>query len=108
MRSGRWGYCSNDRCAIHGVDRAQRGLIESLPRPHTRSLPRRPATSDDYPDHSLPQVSTSEHTHDHSHARAHYCLGWNRRRLPSSRLDDVTMTRLDRVPSTMPPGSPPC
>ena len=38
-RSGCWGNWSNDRCAVHGVDRAQVGLIESLPRPHTRSLP---------------------------------------------------------------------
>ena len=29
---------------------------------------RRPEVSDDSPDHSLPQVSASEHTRDHSHA----------------------------------------
>jgi hypothetical protein len=68
MRAGCWRYCSNDRCAVHGADRAQRGLIESLPRPHTRSLPPGRQCRNDYSDHSLPQVSASEHTHDHSHA----------------------------------------
>jgi hypothetical protein len=61
----------------------------------------------DYPDHSLPQVSASEHTYDHSHAVL-IAAGLDWRRLRSSRLDDVIMTRLDRVPSTMPPGCSPC
>jgi hypothetical protein len=38
-RENRPGCCSDDRCAVHGADRAQTQLIESLPRPHTRSLP---------------------------------------------------------------------
>jgi hypothetical protein len=38
-RENRPGCCSDDRCAVHGADRAQGGLLESLPRPHTRSLP---------------------------------------------------------------------
>ena len=43
---GPLGYCSNNRCAVHGADRAQRGLIELLPRPHTRSLPPSAAMSE--------------------------------------------------------------
>jgi hypothetical protein len=47
-------------------------------------------------------------THTTTHTLRISLLGLDRRCLRSSGLDDVTMSRLDRVPSTMPPGCPPC
>jgi hypothetical protein len=68
---------------------------------------RRPAMSDDYPDHSLPQVSASEHTPNHSHV-VRIAASWvGSTSLPSSSSDDPTTARLDRVQWAMPPGCRP-